>query len=135
MILKNKGLYILIGSVAIIGIGYYLWNKNKQTSDLKSNEIADDVVVDKEKKLAIETKEELTPKLIKISKEELESKLKSACGKKPKLKKNKILYNECRSKYIDKLKSQGYTSFDGGFEGVVSEEFFNQFDNGWDINL
>jgi hypothetical protein len=135
LILKNKGIYILIGSVAIIGIGYYLWNKNKQTSNLKSNEIADDVVVDKETKVAIETKEELTPKLIKISKEELESKLQGACGKKPKLKKNKILYDKCRSKYIDKLKSQGYTSFDGGFEGVVSEEFFNQFDNGWDINL
>jgi hypothetical protein len=133
--LKNKSLYILIGSVAIIGVGYYLWNKNKQTSNLKSNEIADDVVVDKEIKVAIETKEQVTPKLIKISKEELESKLQSACGKKPKLKKNKILYDKCRSKYIDKLKSQGYTSFDGSFEGVVSEEFFNQFDNGWDINL
>jgi hypothetical protein len=137
--MKNKTIYIIIGSVAVLGIAYYLWNKNRKNGDLKSSEIGTDTIVEEDKKKTeiseTKTEEKEPVKTIKISKEEFEMKLQSACGKKPLLKRNKVLYNECRQKNTEKLISQGFTSFVGDYEGVVSEEFFNQFDNSWDINL
>ena len=61
----------------------------------------------------------------KLTKDELNSKLESGCGKKPKLKKNKDKYAKCRSDLTAKLKSQGLVAFDGSYSFVGSD--FDQF--------
>jgi hypothetical protein len=33
--MKNKKIYYVIGGLAVLGIGYYLWNKNKKSAEVK----------------------------------------------------------------------------------------------------
>lgn len=145
--MEKKKIYYIIGAIAIVGIGYYLWNKNK--SQVKNTE--EDSEDDKEEttsksslkkpyvlkgklKGAVEgVKSEESVK--KLTAQELESKLQSACGKKPRLKKNKRKYEQCRANYTVKLKSQGLVAFDGTYEGVVSDSFYSSFENNWDLDL
>lgn len=144
--MEKKKIYIIVGVVAVIGVGYYLWNKSKKPTEEKEatdntkREEATSLTASENKTTPAPEPEPVpasapAPSPKKLTAQELELKLQSECGKKPLLKKNKTLWNNCRNDMKDKLKSQGFISFVGNYEGVVSEEFYNQFDNSWDINL
>jgi hypothetical protein len=148
--MEKKTIYYILGGVAVLGIGYYLWSnsqkKAKETEEKTDDNATKDVEADATTtdKSAIETPttpatatsgksatatsgksatasgiaSKPAPK--KLTAQELEAKLQSGCGKKPKLKKNKIKYDQCRANLTAKLKSQGLVAFDGsyGFEGL-----------------
>ena len=135
--MEKKKMYYVIGGVVVLGIGLYLWNKSKKTAEVK--EVSDTTKTDSSTDVTAPTTAPTTtpttapapttapttaPK--KLTAEELESKLQSGCGKKPKLKKNIVKYNQCRADLTAKLKSQGLVAFDGSnsFEGVA--EKYNQ---------
>jgi cytoskeletal protein RodZ len=164
--MKKKKILIIGGVVLLVaGVGFYFWNKNKK-SNKDANEgleskpadttaKSEDGVDKKEAKTpapnektdvkTASTEENKTPIVKKLTAQELEMKLQSACGKKPLLKKNKALYNQCRAKETDKLAKlgmvEGYnvggTAIVGtsSFEGVVDKDFFSGFDNNFDLNL
>ena len=140
--MEKKTIYYILGGVAVIGIGYYLWNKNKNkaseekeaTDDsAKKDEVIEDTATDtavkkstiNDSKIATSTATATAtapkPAPKKLTAQELESKLQSGCGKKPKLKKNKVKYYQCRADLTAKLKSQGLVAFDGSysFEGLA----------------
>jgi hypothetical protein len=133
--MDKKKILIGLGVLAAVGIGYYFWNKRNKPATEK--EVTDDetdlnvvnmpIPIDKP-----ETKSETEPSPAskKLTEQELESKLQSACGKKPKLRRNKKLYKECRKKTTSKLKSEGLVSFDGSyyFEGLaeIKQENINR---------
>jgi hypothetical protein len=66
--MNKKTIYYIIGGVAILGIGYYLWNKRKksaeekeattETETPKKEEVAP--VVDTKAEMSAETKKKLT---------------------------------------------------------------------------
>jgi hypothetical protein len=140
--MEKKTIYYILGGVAVIGIGYYLWNKNKKASEekestdatAKTEESTTDIPVvtadAKTKELKIDPKVgsknvanavKVTPVVVKkLTAQELESKLQNGCGKKPKLKKNKVKYEQCRVNLLAKLTNQGL-AFDGSsyFEGLA----------------
>lgn len=127
--MNKKTIMYIVGGVAVIGIGYYLWNKNKKSTEEKPS------IDNKNTKVAtdegatnvatnVATDEDKT-KIVKLTKDELNSKLESGCGKKPLLKKNKDKYAKCRSDLTAKLKSQGLVAFDGSYSFVGSD--FDQF--------
>lgn len=131
--MENKKLYYVIGGIALLGIGYYMWNKSKKSAEVK--EVSDTTKTDSSTDInATETTAKVpapapttapAPKTApkKLTAVELESKLQSGCGKKPKLKKNIVKYNQCRADLTAKLKSQGLVAFDGSnsFEGILEK--------------
>jgi hypothetical protein len=156
--MEKKKLYYIIGGVAVIGIGVglYLWNKNKkavdsiESEDLKTKSAEEKIdVIKKSSKPMVKLSSiafrpaiatatptvELAP-VIKLTEQELADRL-AVCGKKPKLKKNQKLYHECRGQVTDKLKSQGLVAFDGSysFDGLLDNDFFSGFDSNFDLNL
>ena len=156
--MEKKKLYYIIGGVAVIGIGVglYLWNKNKkavdsiESEDLKNKSAEEKIdVIQKSSKPMVKLSSiafrpaiatatptvELAP-VIKLTEQELADRL-AVCGKKPKLKKNQKLYHECRGQVTDKLKSQGLVAFDGSysFDGLLDNDFFSGFDSNFDLNL
>ena len=138
--MEKKTIYYIVGGIAVLGIGYYLWNKSKKPAeekevtddttktDVATDGTATDVATDKSATTPVKattpvTATSTTPAPKKLTAQELESKLQSGCGKKPKLKKNKALYDKCRADLTAKLKSQGLVAFDGSyyFEGVAEK--------------
>lgn len=138
--MEKKTIYYILGGVAVIGIGYYLWNKNKNKASeekestdatAKTEESTDATADAKTKQLKTEptikggtasaSAPAPKPAPKKLTAQELESKLQSGCGKKPLLKKNKVKYYQCRADLTAKLKSQGLVAFDGSysFEGLA----------------
>ena len=65
----------------------------------------------------------------------MESKLQTACGKKPLLKKNKVKYEQCRENYKNKLKSEGFSFFAGKTESVIAEDFYSSFESNLDLDI
>jgi hypothetical protein len=126
--MEKKTIYYIVGGIAVLGIGYYLWNKSKKTAEEK--EATDDTATKDVETDATANKPATatTPAPKKLTAQELESKLQSGCGKKPKLKKNKVRYDQCRADLTAKLKSQGLVAFDGSyyFEGVAEMYQENQ---------
>jgi hypothetical protein len=154
--MEKKTIYYIIGGVAILGIGYYLMNKGKKPTDKKETDTEDNSMaldsmtldnkaVDKSEIKAIPVKlpPSLTPTATKpapkkLTPQELESKLQSACGKKPLTKKNKIKYEQCRTDLTAKLKGQGLVSFDGSYSlenNVFGAGFYSNFENNLDLDL
>ena len=138
--MEKKTIYYIVGGIAVLGIGYYLWNKSKKPAeekevtddttktDVATDGTATDVATDKSATTPVKattpvTATSTTPAPKKLTAQELESKLQSGCGKKPKLKKNKVKYDQCRADLTAKLKSQGLVAFDGSyyFEGVAEK--------------
>ncbi len=132
--MNKKTIMYIIGGVAVVGIGYYLWNKSKKSAeekpsiDNKNTKVATDEgatnVATDEGATNVATNEDKT-KIVKLTKDELKSKLESGCGKKPLRRKNKDKYAKCRSDLTAKLKSQGLVAFDGSYSFVGSD--FDQF--------
>ena len=155
--MEKKTIYYIIGGFAVLGIGYYLWNKNKKDTqgraegsseeDLEtSTDTATRIAETKSKATEMPTSDSTptsastptptpTPVIKKLTPQELESKLQSACGKKPLSKKNKTLWNNCRNNMKDKLKSQGLLAFDGSYSFEGSNDFYSGFDDNFDLNL
>jgi len=152
--MEKKIIYYIIGGIAILGIGYYLMNKGKKTTNDKEID-SDSMALDSmtlDKKSVNKSKLTKTPVKIytssdiakakmaeikKLTPQELESEL-AVCGKKPRLKKNKKKYEQCRSNIMDKLKGEGLVAFDGSYvidESVVGNGFYSNFDNGLDLDL
>ena len=158
--MDKKTIYYIIGGIAILGIGYYFMNKGKKTGS-ESKDNAEEVDSDATDKNATSTDGKTkdgksipklknpnvvvvpvstpvsTPAPTKLTPQELESKL-AECGKKPKLKKNKTLWNNCRNDMKDKLKSEGLIAFDGSYstqDNIVGGAFYSNFDNGLDLDL
>jgi len=134
--MKNKKMYYVIGGLAVLGIGYYLWNKNKKSAEVKDatdettkTDVSATETSVKEPATSPATSPASAPvtapvtALKKLTAQELESKLQSSCGKKPNLKKNIALYNQCRDNATAKLKKEGLVAFDGSycFEGVAEK--------------
>lgn len=150
--MEKKTIYYIIGGVAILGIGYYLMNKGKKPTndkEIDADSMAlDSMTLDKKEVDKSELKEipvklpatatPTKPAPNKLTAQELESKLQSGCGKKPKLKKNKIKYEECRANLTAKLKGQGLVSFDGSYSlenNVFGAGFYSNFENNLDLDL
>jgi Tfp pilus assembly protein PilO len=149
--MERKTIFYIVGAVAVIGIGYYLWNKNKKAGEEKTEgEEKEEAEVVKEEtdanaksKIAIkkpidaikDAVKSVQSNVKKLTAQELESKLQSTCGKKPLLKKNKIKWEQCRTDYTNKLRSQGLISFDGTSESIVDNGFYSSFDNTLDLDL
>jgi cytoskeletal protein RodZ len=143
--MEKKTIYYIVGGIAVLGIGYYLYNKSKKNAEEK--ETTDDTAkTDVETDASVTEKSASTPATAtstattpatatsgksapataskpapkKLTAQELEAKLQSGCGKKPRLKKNKKLYDLCRTKLIATLTNKGLVAFDGsyGFEGL-----------------
>ena len=143
--MEKKTIYYIVGGIAVLGIGYYLYNKSKKpatekeaTDDTATKDVETDATATDKSATATTpatatpnksaTATATTPAPKKLTAQELESKLQSGCGKKPKLKKNKVKYNQCRADLTAKLKSQGLVAFDGSyyFEGVAEMYQENQ---------
>jgi LPXTG-motif cell wall-anchored protein len=150
--MEKKTIFYILGGVAILGVGYYLWSKRKKSAEEKEEGEEKDTAETKEgaetttdatntKKAEAKTptgtavKTEPKKQVKKLSASELESKLQSRCGKKPKLKKNKKKYEQCRNEYKAKLKSEGYIDFTGDSESVVSDGFYSSFDSSLNLDL
>jgi hypothetical protein len=146
--MNKTTIYYVIGGLAVLGIGYYFWNKSKKSTEEKEatdveTDVATDVTTTKRpvKDSVANTTSSIpttvtapTPAIKKLTPQELESKL-AVCGKKPKLKKNKTLWNNCRNNMKDKLKSQGLLAFDGSYSFEGSNDFYSELDNNFDLNL
>lgn len=144
--MEKKTIYYIIGGVAILGIGYYLMNKGKKTGS-KGKEVGSDIALETSTDTSARSSETLvtastptpkptpTPVIKKLTPQELEYKLSSGCGKKPKLKKNKTLWNNCRNDMKDDLKSQGLIAFDGSYSFEGSNDFYSRFDSNFDLNM
>lgn len=147
--MEKKTIYYIIGGIAILGIGYYFMNKGKKPTNENEKEIDNDsmaldsMTLDKKavnkskiiKARSLATASTPAPK--KLTPQELESEL-AVCGKKPKLKKNKTLWNNCRNDMQDDLRSQGLIAFDGSYssqDNIVGGAFYSNFDNGLDLDL
>jgi hypothetical protein len=143
--MEKKTIYYIVGGIAVLGIGYYLYNKSKKpatekeaTDDTATKDVETDATATDKSATATTpatatpnksaTATATTPAPKKLTAQELESKLQSGCGKKPKLKKNKVKYDQCRADLTAKLKSQGLVAFDGSyyFEGVAEMYQENQ---------
>jgi|694.fasta_scaffold04443_12 hypothetical protein len=151
--MEKKTIYYIIGGIAILGIGYYFMNKGKKPSNENEKKVDNDSmaldsmtldkkavnksVITKSPALAITPTTPTTPAPTKLTPQELESKL-AGCGKKPKLKKNITLWNNCRNDMKDELKSQGLVAFDGSYssqDNIVGGGFYSNFDNGLNLDL
>lgn len=157
--MEKKTIYYIVGGIAVLGIGYYLYNKSKKPAEEK--EVTDDNAVKGEdtdetavkgetKEVSSTTPTATTPTattptattktpvisgIAKLTAQQLELRLQNKCGKKPKLKKNIRLYNLCRTQNTAKLKNQGLIAFDGSYSFDSVDDFFSGFDSNFDLNL
>ncbi len=125
--MDKKKIFLILGGVAVIGIGYYLYNKNKKsTQSAGSTETTDGATPNSgttptsgttpassqsttAEKLALTTRKEK----------------RKACGRKPKVgKKLKALWQKC-------VDEGGLASFEGDFDDFENEyiDFSTQVDN------
>jgi len=161
--MEKKKIAYIIGGLAIIGGIIYFINKNKSKektylddSDAKIDSVDNTKDKSKEKNDSIDDTTDVKPvprpvprptsqiempirrtPVKKLNADELEMRLQSSCGKKPSRKKNKLLYDQCRSRLTAKLKAEGFISFDGNYkyENVVDYNLFSSFDSNLDLNL
>lgn len=93
----NKKVIVIVGVIAVIGIGYYMWNKSQTSSD----EMGD---------LGTGANDGTTTKSKSANKPlETRKDKRKACGRKPLLNKEKrALYDQC-------IASGGVASFDGDY--------------------
>ena len=107
---KKKIIY-LIGGVAIIGLGYYLWNKSRAEKDdskrLASDTTPTDNASDSTKK--DESKADLSKKEQRKEDKKDSKEFKLDCGKRPVLKKNRDEWEKC----IARMKSTSSSGFNG----------------------
>lgn len=157
--MEKKTILYIVGGVAVVGgIAYLLWkrsNKNKEekTDETAKVESSDETAkkeeVKKEETSIVSAKTSSTPStstpsstptttkptVKKLTPKELEFKLQQLCGKSPLLKRNKKLYDQCRTKYTNKLRADGFIDFLGDSESVVSNGFYSSFDDSMNLDI
>ena len=164
--MEKKTIYYIIGGVAVLGIGYYFWNKSKTDKSKEtgettpvSSESSNEESVTKEKEVTTSSddtkKPILKPLNFKVdgikniatavskfkpkSSQELESKLQSACGKKPSilaLKRNKEAYAKCRSENERKLtQSKVNAPNSNTLDFIGSYDMFSNFESNLDLDI
>jgi len=169
--MEKKTIYYIIGGVAVLGIGYYFWNKSKtdktkETGETTpvSSESSNEESVTKEKEVTTSKEDGVAVKpsfkplnvkvdgikniagvinatsgIVKLSPQELESKLQSACGKKPSklaLKRNKEAYAKCRSENERKLtQSKVNAPNSNTLDFIGSYDMFSNFESSLDLDI
>jgi hypothetical protein len=142
--MEKKTILYVVGGVAVLGIAYYLMNRKKSPIATDTDNTISEEDVKPVPRPTPSPTEPLPPRekppvqkseVKKLTAEQLEMELQKGCGKKPKLKKNIALYNQCRANLTAKLKGKGLVAFDGTYESVVSNDFFSSFNNNFDLNL
>lgn len=93
----NKKVILIVGVIAVIGVGYYMWNKS-QTSSGETGELGEGSTD------GATTKSTSANKPLETRKDK-----RKACGRKPLLNKEKrAMYEQC-------IASGGVASFDGEY--------------------
>jgi len=96
----NKKVILIVGVIAVIGVGYYMWNKSKTSTD----EMGDLGNLGAGATDGATTKSTSANKPLETRKDK-----RKACGRKPLLNKEKrALYDQC-------IASGGVASFDGDY--------------------
>ena len=134
--MDKKKILIIVGVVAVVGIGLYMWNKSKKDTQggLESGaETPTDETATKSAEATTETTESAkTPLTTRKEK-------KKACGRKPLTKKKKAEWQKC-------VDAGGTASFEGDFddfqndyidfEGQVDNQFmYSEFENSLNLDL
>ena len=148
--MENKNLLYIVGGIAVVGIGYYMWKKRKsatpQQAPVSTNvKDADATAEETELKatpigkpkspMASETGTSTpasttpastpsTPKT-QLTKNEVEFRLLKKCGVKPLLniKGSVQKYENCKNSFKADLKSQGLISFSGDRYSNMTNDF------------
>jgi hypothetical protein len=134
--MDKKKILIIVGVVAVIGIGYYMYNKSKKTAEGGAEggaEAPADATATKSAEAPADAT--ATAKTPLTSRKEK----KQACGRKPLNKKKKAEWQKC-------VDAGGTASFEGDFdefekdyidfEGEVDNQFmYSDFDNSLNLDL
>ena len=120
--MENKNLIYIVGGIAVVGIGYYLYTKRKSATPQQAP-------VNTNVKDADATAEETEPKATtpktQLTKNEVEFRLLKKCGVKPLLniKGSVQKYENCKNSFKDDLRNQGLISFSGDRYSNMSSDF------------
>ena len=146
--MENKNLIYIVGGIAIVGIGYYLYTKRKsatpQQAPVNTNvKDADATAEETEPKatpigkpkspMASETITAVgtsippasTPPKTQLTKNEVEFRLLKKCGVKPlvNIKGSVQKYENCKNSFNNDLRNQGLISFSGDRYSNMSSDF------------
>jgi hypothetical protein len=133
--MDKKKILIIVGVVAVIGIGYYMYNKSKKTAEGGAEGGAEAPADATTKSAEAPADATATAKTPLTSRKEK----KQACGRKPLNKKKKAEWQKC-------VDAGGTASFEGDFdsfekdyidfEGEVDNQFmYSDFDNSLNLDL
>ena len=146
--MENKNLIYIVGGIAIVGIGYYLYTKRKsatpQQAPVNTNVKDADVTAEEtepkatpigkpKSPMASETITAVgtsippasTPPKTQLTKNEVEFRLLKKCGVKPlvNIKGSVQKYENCKNSFKDDLRNQGLISFSGDRYSNMSSDF------------
>jgi hypothetical protein len=159
--MKNKKTLVIVGVVAVAGIGLYLWNRSRKSettsesdksSDGKSTssepvKIGDTELVIKpvstmmqnvsSSRNPVSSVQSPKEQGIKLTKFELETRMLRLCGIRPRFKNTPKfrLYEQCLRTEKEKLRNQGYISFEGENESIVSPSFYSSFESNMYLDI
>lgn len=122
--MDKKKIFLIIGGVAVLGIGFYLFNKSKKPADggaEGSTEGGAEAPADSTTKSAEATPETTANEKTPLTKRKDKRK---ACGRKPLLKKKKEEWQKC-------VDAGGSASFEGDFDEFEKDyiDFEGEFNN------
>jgi|LakMenEpi03Aug12_release.lakeMendotaPanAssembly.Ray.scaffolds.fasta_scaffold449125_2 hypothetical protein len=132
--MNKKVIYIGLGLLGVAGVGFYFWNKSKQSaqksvaeSDEKKDSVTTNIKPQSVEKNAPTSKPSntisTTPKKAPL---ETRKEKRKACGSKPAFKgKKRDLWQKC-------VNDGGISSFEGYFD---NENMFSEFTNNLDLDL
>ena len=134
--MDKKKILIIVGVVAVIGIGYYMYNKSKKSAE-GGAEGGAEAPADATTKSAEAPADATTPAKAPLT---TRKEKKKACGRKPLNKTKKAEWQKC-------VDAGGTASFEGSdfdqfendyidFEGEVDNQFmYSDFDNSLNLDL
>ena len=134
--MDKKKILIIVGVVAVIGIGYYMYNKSKKSAEGGAEGGAEAPADATTKSAEAPADATTTPKAPLTTRKEK----KKACGRKPLNKTKKAEWQKC-------VDAGGTASFEGSdfdqfendyidFEGEVDNQFmYSDFDNSLNLDL
>jgi len=119
--MDKKKILIIVGVVAVIGVGLYMWNKSKKSAESGAEGGAEASADATATKSAEVTPEATTPAKTPLT---TRKEKKKACGRKPILKKKKAEWQKC-------VDEGGTASFEGDFDDFQNDyiDFEGQVDN------
>ena len=120
--MDKKKILIIVGVVAVAGIGFYLWNKSKKTAETGGAEGGGETkapTTNAETKSAEATETTATAKKPLTSRKEK----KKACGRRPVLKKKRAEWQKCVDAGGSAFEGDEYDDFEGDYSNVISENY------------